>query len=726
MREDRILLGARPVVAGDAIMAIPASDVDDRVNLRDLVALLRRRLRLIAMVMATVLGVTLVLLSQATPQYKATALLLVDPNGKDLLQPANGTVFAASISPTGVEIEVEIIRSDAVLLDLIAAKDLVNLGEYGPTQSRLDRLKQAVGLRVGQLSGAALLNETLGRVRASVEARRRGLTDLIALSFSSQDPDRAAELVNALAARYIAFQVRAKSQSFIEATQVLESQLTTAQNRLAASDDALTRYLDQNLGALEREADSQAVSALQVQLANAETAQREADRRARAAETALRDRDWDALLRSLETDAVRALLRQRESFARRLGVAGLEANEAFDLRAGLDRIERELTREGAAALATARGALAKQTRARDRLRAALHEELLASDLTPETLSHLYRLQQEATIAQRQYDALLGRIRDLEAQALVQVADTRIVSPAIAPAEPSSPNVRLVLSLALVASLGVGVGLAFLNEYYVGGIHSASQLAHSTGARVGSVIPRIRKADGQASVADAVVDTPMSHYAESLRRLRASIDRTAQRSMPGGMVVMITSALPVEGKTATSLALARTYAMAGKRTLLIDADLRKPTLASHLGATPQTGLFEYLSGQDAGMSPEQCFDVDARAALGVIFGRDRSGAPTDVLFQSDRFRALLDDARESFDVIVVDTPPVIPVVDTRYIAGLVDITVLCVRAGETAQSAVRQALEQLADHSVTDEAVLAALTFQNEWHGGARQTGYYYS
>lgn len=724
MIEGRKNLGLGPYHAGDDPGALAGSLPDDRMSLRELFAILRRRWRLIVLSMGIVMGLAFLYLVQATPRYSATTLLLVDPIGKDLLHPDGGPTFAGSSSGTGVEIEVEILRSDAVLLDLIAAQALIDDPEFGPALSLIDKARLAVGLAVSEPSGADLVNATLARVRKAVEARRRGLTDLIGLSFTSRDPKRAADLANALAARYIALQVAAKSQSFLDATRVLEGQLDAAQAALTQSDAALARYVDDNLDRLVSESDAPGVGLLQARLARASEARLSAQQAAETAGLALQTRDWSALVDALNTDALRALERQRDSLKRRLGGLAAGSDEGVDLRAGLARIEDRIAAEGAAALAGLRADVSDYTRSMDLLREDLRQELLTGDLSPETLSQLYGLQREATIAQRQYDTLLGRIRDLEAQALVQVADTRVVSPAIAPSGPSYPNTKLVLALALVGALGTGVGLALMNEFHIGGIHSGDQLANSTGMKVGAVVPEVALRQGQLSVADTVIDAPLSQFAESLRRLRASIDGSVPRPTLSGLVIMVSSALPVEGKSVTSLALARTYAGAGKRTLLIDADMRKPTIHQHLGVEPSEGLFEYLSGTKAEVTAEDCYDLDPRAPLGVIFGRDRSGAPTDVLLQSARFRALVEDARQSFDVVVIDTPPMLPLVDAQYIAPMADCTVLCTRAGETGQADVRQALEQLTDHAAADAAVVAALTFGRPHAGSYSRSGYY--
>ncbi len=697
------------------------------IDLREMVSILRRRYRLIVLTVAIVLGVAFLYLAQATALYTSTTLILVDPAQKNLLSPELDGSVNASMASSLIESEVEILRSDSVLLAVIEAADLTRDAEFGPTLSLLDKFKQAVGIgaRGSEAQGALLLNQTLSRLRDAVDVRRRGMTNLIALSVTAEDPERAASLANVVAATYIRLQVEAKSQSFLDARDVLEAQLAAAQRALAGSDAALATYIDDNLARLERESGSDAVAALRARLERANASRLAAKVTADDAASALAERDWSALADRLGNEALAALEGQRANLAARLGQTAEGSDAAVDLRAGLKEIEAQLAREGEAAVASLRDEVMGLSSTGDQLRDDIRRELLSGDLSAETLSEIYGLQQEATIAQRQYDTLLTRMRDLEAQALVQVADSRVVSQAIAPSGASFPNTRMILALALVASLGLGVGLAFVSEYYVGGIHSANQLANVIPAKVASVLPKATQSVEQLGVADIIIDAPMSQYSESLRRLRANIDRFSPADAEGSRMVMVTSAIPAEGKSVTALALARTYAAAGKRTLLIDADMRKPTQNKLLGVTPASGLFEYLmqSGEDPHAA--DCYDVDPRSRVGVIFGRQRPDAPTDQPIQSEAFRRLIEDARHSFEVIVIDTPPLIPVVDARYVAAMADAVVMCVRAGETSQTDVRAAHEQLVDHAAPTTAILSVLTFQTAADHGYKYSGYYY-
>lgn len=699
--------------------------IEGQINILELALVLRRRIRLVILSIAVVFGLALLYLVGTTPLFTARTLLLVDPAQKNLLQSDQSGSLNPGIASSIIESEVEILRSDTVLIEAVRGANLMSDSEFGVRVSFLEKAGQAVGLATfEEADPETLVKQTLGRVRSAVSARRKGLTNLIELSFTSEDPKRAAELANLIAETYIDLQIRAKSRNFLDARDVLTSQLSAAQDALTRSDRALTAYLDENLGELSQIAGSASVKALQRRLDALNAERLSAQVGAEAAENALAAQNWEELTSQLQSDALSALESERRTLLDRLGQTETDSVAALDLRAELAKIDERLQREGGLALSGMRDEITRIDASSSELRGQIRSELLTGSLPPETLSAIYALQREAAIAQTQYDTLLSRIRELEAQSATQISDTRIVSPASVPLHASSPNAKLVLALALIGSLGIGVGLSLLGEFYFGGINSANQLKNVIPTRLGSVIPKEVVKPNQLSPADIVLDAKMSRYAESLRRLRANIDSHSPIGDGNCRLIMVTSALPAEGKSVMALSLARTYSESGKAVLLIDADLRKPSIHTLLGFSTPSGLFEYLVSESEEGESIECYDFDPRAPVGVIFGRQGSGVPTDLLLQTETFRNLISDTRDRFDVIIVDTPPLIPVVDTRYIAPLADCAIFCVRTGETGQAEARNAFEQLAEYTRKDTPVLTALTNHPGYESGYRQTDYY--
>lgn len=688
------------------------------VGLRTIVDLLRRQMRLIVLTLVIALGVALAYLVTVAPTYTAQTLIMFDPVRTNLLD-AEQSYSSAQTDNSRIESEVEILRAPSTALAVVEQANLISDPEFGPRIGLRDRVLSAIGLGDDRVeSGDALLNALIIEFQEATRINRRGLTYLIAVEVTAEDPERAARLANTIAEVYIDAQVQAKVASSLRARDVLQAQIEAARDGLAASDLALDGFIETNLAELEAEGGSPELARLRDELEALRGSQLSAQVTADAAAAALEQEDFASLAARLGDAALANLAQERDQLARQLGQIASGTQAEVDLRAALAALEGDIEDRAAAQIGNLRSELTVLDAQVVDFRSDLRAELLQSDLSSESVAQIFELQQEASIARRQYQNLLSRVRDLEIQASLQVADSRVVSPALAPHEPSAPNVALILAAALMAGLGFGTGFAFLNEYYVGGVTSVAQLAALVPATVGASIPlETDKIGARRSFADRVTTQPLSLYAEAIRRLRASLDESwRKRGLIGraqdpaapqeGRLVMITSAVPAEGKTTLALALARTYAVSGKKTLLIDADLRQPSVHTQVGTQPEFGLIDYLKDPDALIeyleNPDhtevdsEFYTQDGETGLSLLLGAKPADVPTDQLLSSSIFEYVLDQARQRFDIVVIDTSPLLPVVDARYVAHFADAVVMPVRCAATSQTDLRSAYRALAE------------------------------
>jgi capsular exopolysaccharide synthesis family protein len=593
---------------------------DSEIDIRGILGFLRRRLRLIALTFVVVVGAAGIVAFTLTPIYSAAALILVDPSRKNLLQPETQT-SAASADNARVDSEVEILRSDSVLLKVIAAQDLISSEEFGDSVDWRTRLMNLLRLGQARQPGEAdTLNATLDRLRDAVSVQRRGATYLIAVQARAEEPETAARLANAIAEAYIEDQIAAKIESTLVSRDILQSRIFEARDAIAASEGALDAFLQTH--------------------------------------------------RQPTAGAHREVIEPR--------LPGLEETDStpLDLR-------------------------------RDTLGSA----------PAEALAELYALRQDAEIARSQYQQLLSRAQDLEAQANLQIADSRIVSPALAPQLPSFPNKTLILALAALGALGLGVALAFLYENLIGGFTTEEQMESVLRFRVASAVPRTRP-QPEGGPCDLMVSSPLSAFAEAIRRIRTVVDQQARAGAApageGGRVIMLSSTVPGEGKSTLSLALARSYALSGRRTLLVDCDLRKPSIHRQLGIEPSHGLHDYLrpSGSEP-MSLGSVVSKDQLTEATVILGARKSDVPTDQLLAGAAFGKLIEAARSSFEIIVLDTPPIDPIVDALYVAPFADSIVFVTKWASTAQSDTRKAIEILTEAKRPETPIVTALNQQHE-------------
>lgn len=686
-------------------------------DLKEILALLHRQIRLIGVTLVLILSLALLYVMSVTPVYQATALVLVDPAQKNLLlERVESSNTSAASDSARVESEVEILRADATLLAMIEAEGLIADPDFGPRLGLRDKLREVLGIAPREADGARLVAGVLQQVRQSMTVRRRGLTHLVAVSVRSTSPGRAADLANALAETYIARQIAVKVDMALAGRDVLQSRIDGARDAVARSEDALDAFIDGNLAVLEAESGRPAVAALRRRMEREDAGRLASEVRMRQAEAARRAQDWAAVSERLGDAALAELSRQREALQAELGQAA--GAQAVDLRTALAEIEEGLNDRADSAINALRVEIGQAEAGADDSRRQLREELLRGEVSSATLATVYELQQEAAIARQQYQTLLQRLRELEAQAAVQIADSRIVSPAMAPLYASFPNKRQVMAVALVMGLGMGVGLAFLNEFYVGGVTSTQQLRNILQLPVAAGVPVV---PGAAPVADSVINAPLSPYSEAIRRIRASVDQ-APAVRPGGKIILITSSIPDEGKSTTAVALARTYAMAGKTVLLIDSDLRKPAVHRLLGLVPEIGFLDYLRNPTDATATFCIRDPLSDAE--VILGAGRAERPTDQSLASATFARLLEEARQAFDVVILDSPPLVPVVDTRYIAPHADAVLLVVRHGVTSQGDIRQSVSQLQEVMRPGAQLATILNHEATQPGSYRYRGYY--
>lgn len=708
---------------------------ENEVSLRDLIGILRRQSRLIWASLILFFGAALIYAITAQPLYRAETLILVNPIEQNVLNPTQQAALGNSLLNARVESEVEILESPTIALAVVRDAGLIADPEFGPSLSTTDKIREAVGLGGGEEpSGEEILQGVVDRFMKARSVSRRGLTFVISVAVETGDPVRSAELSNALAQSYIAHQVDSKVANSLAARDVLQGQIIVAQQKLAASEEELNRFISQNLERLESEAQSDALSALRGKLEGFQAERQKGSMVGTLASRALESQDWQALATQLQDDALTRLAEERLAFESRLRNAELDSELETELRKALGELETSLDARASAGIEELQVRVAGLDAQISQTQEEIRSALFRSDVSSQTLAEVFALQQSAELSRQQVQALLGRLTDLEAQAAVQVADSRIVSEAMPPQGASFPNLKLILAMSVVLGLAVGGGLAFTGEYYVGGVASASQLSNVVGTPVAGEFPLQDEEKGQLSVADNIVNKPVSAYAESLRHVVATISQRMHAkgrddlADPGqgkadarATVVLVTSSVPSEGKTTSALSLARTYAESGQRTLLIDADLRKPSVAEQLGKSTKAGLAKHLrKNKEANLTPAFISD-DPMTDLDVVLGGQHSTMPTDHLLASTQFGRILERLRSQYDIIIIDSPPVVPVVDARYVVPLADVILLVARYHSTSQGDIRHSMSLIRGAAQPDAEIFAIL---NQKDMGHENRGYY--
>lgn len=333
---------------------------------------------------------------------------------------------------------------------------------------------------------------------------------------------------------------------------------------------------------------------------------------------------------------------------------------------------------------------------------------------------LDELDREAKSNKLIFDTFLQTYKRSDEQEDLQEAGVRVLSYAVAPSRATYPDKMLLLSLASALSLFLGLGMAFLLEKLDNTFRSASQLERVGHFPCFALIPEVDQLkDGPT--ADFVISKPSSTAAESVRTLRTVLNlRSDKDKRP--RVVTITSSLPGEGKSTLSGWLARLAAKSGERVILIDADLRRPSIHRNFGASNEISLVEYLTGKK---TLKEAIQKDSASGLHILYGKSVPNSALD-LITSQKMSDMVEALREAYDLVIIDSPACLAVSDARVLARMSDRTLYAVAWDKTPREIVVGGVKQFSDMGYGPLAfVLTNVNVHRHVRYGYGDTVYYY-
>ncbi|MCW5713933.1 MAG: AAA family ATPase [Bauldia sp.] len=669
-------------------------------DIRSLLGLVRRQKWSILATIILGVGIGAIYVSQVQRQYTAQALLVVDTRDSEMLGIANGLNDTLGVA-AAVATELVIIKSSSVLLRAAAALDLPSSPVFQQQPSRIDNILSMVGLG-GDAETAQPAQSWSDLTPAQqrgwgnalgghVSAGQRAGTNVLTISVTTPVPQESARWANAVAYAYLEEQILSKTSTRDRATQFLRGRVDSLAvdvgNIQGQIDDFIMQAIDR-AGTPEARA---RLADLRNQLSLLDTQAANLD----AIRTAMANGDLAALT-ALVATANPDLVQQRDALSQQLAVA-TTAQQQADIQRNLAALNDQIREAARARAANLEVQLAAQEDNIGALRADLNNDIatqtnaLPNDITVD----LFTLQQDATTTQALYSSYLSRLRQAEQEGGLELPDSRIIAEASTPGGPSYPSVRQTLLMAFLLSAAAGIGIALLRENLIGGIASIEHLEQVTGMRVVASVPKHRARKNEEPDW-AVVDQPLSSFTETIRRARIGIESIVPDQQ---LRLVVTSSAPGEGKTTVALAIARSFAKSGKSTILIDADLRHPSVHKHVDRPVEVGLIDYLLRGRAAETAHLFMMEEEATGLNLVLGSEASSVATDSLILSQRFASVIDYASKEFEVVIIDSPPVGLVVDPQLIAReYATVALYIVKADSTSQRAVKAAFRDLAMHA----------------------------
>jgi capsular exopolysaccharide synthesis family protein len=545
--------------------------------------------------------------------------------------------------------------------------------------------------------------QVINKLEKRREVKRVGLTYILQISVTSASPAQAARLANSFAELYLTSQLENKYDTIARANEWLAHRLDVLRQEVQTKERAVEVYRAQNglLSASGSTLTEQAISNLNLQMVTAKADLAEREARLRSIESALaRGANADTAAEALGSLVIANLREKQADIARRkaeisakYGPRHPEVKRVADEEADLEkRIDQEVSRIV--------GSLRNEVEiARNRVGSIQGSlGLQQTDLAANNVGavKLRELQRDADASRTLYEAFLTRSKQIAEQGGIEQPDARIISRATVPFNPSSPNPKLNLAFGLLIGLALGALVALMLEMMEQSLRTPEEVQERLSIPCLGSLPlldkRMRTIEQEIVPPESyVLHRPLSAFGEALRGVRASLffsspDRAVR-------VLAVTSALPDEGKTTTALALARISALAGSKTIVVDCDLRRRSATHALGLDVESGLTELLFGT---ARLEDVIQKDVGSGADILPLAQAEFTPRD-LFNSTAMRELINDLRARYEVVILDTAPVLPLADTRVLSPLADSVLMVARWGRTRRSAVRSAIDQLTAH-----------------------------
>jgi polysaccharide biosynthesis transport protein len=652
--------------------------------------------------------------------FTAFAKLMIDSRKVQLFQ-QQSVLGDSPPDPWSVDSQVEVLLSENVALAVIKDLRLTEDPEFvAPNDGLFSTIKGWVlnpfGSSEEQPSEFALTRAAIGRLQSHLIISRSGLTYIINIGFRSHSPQRAAQVANAVAEAYINDQLEAKYQATRRAGDWMRDRIKELRDQSTNAARAVVDFKEKNniVAAGGRLMNEQQLSELNTSLIQA---------RAQTAEAKAKLDRIDEILRSnvevpdatvtdsLRNEVINKLRSQYLDYSRKEAEYSAKYGSSHlavaNLRSQMREIRKVIFDELGRIAQTYRSDYEIAKAREESISKSLTDLVSVSQTANQAQVSLRDLESSAQTYRALHDNFLQRYMESVQQQSFPITEARLITTATPPLWPSNPRIKLILVVAAAGGVIVGAGLGLLREIADRVFRTSDQVASILHTDCIAMLPKVK---GQVtsrsrqprtdygglkhriikrdqSLFWAVIDSPLSRFAESIRAIKIAAD--LHRSVKGGKVLAFTASLPNEGKSTTAVALAQSIASVGGRVLLLDADLRNPGLSRKLIPEARVGLLEVLANE-VKIEDALCVDPDTRLVFLPAVVNERMAHSSEVL-ACESTRILFERLRQAYDYIIVDLSPLAPVVDVRAMTHLVDSFVFVIEWGRTRIDVVEHAL-----------------------------------
>lgn len=717
-------------------------------SLSNIINTLWLRKRLLISVTLLISFLAVLAIYQLIPRYTATTQLLIGINSAKVVDIQE--VMTGSLNGDSAVIgEMEVIKSRELARKII---NNLHLDQYEEFNSALKKPGFFAQFQLKNLLPDSWL-EAMGMVdidarteEAIEEARLTNLTNsflskltvsqvkrsqVINVAFESENPTLASKVANEVADKYIVGQLQAKFDATKKATDWLNDQLGDLKQKLEVSERAVENYKKtHNLLEVSEGTglSQQQLSEVNSQLIIARAQRAEAEAKYQQVEAIARSgHDVDSVSEVLNSALISSLRGQEAEVQRKysemLVEYGARHPRMIQMQAELGDIKAKISLEVKKIAAGLRHSLDVNRAREGSLSGSLRQMEAKTTGNSQAEVELHALEREATANKALFETFLGRFKETASTQGIAQADARVISFAEIPLAASFPKKNLMLTVSILGALFFAVFLVFVLEMLSPGVRSPEQIQALFNMTTLGIVPKL--IDLTMPVHDYLLAKPQSALAEAMNTLRISLSLLNPDSET--KTIVVTSSVPGEGKSTLCSLLARHTAAAGKKVVLMDCDLRRPTISKIFNIDKDTkGLTDYLMDHELMIDDLLMNDPDTGMKI-LTRGHAAYINPSD-LFASKRMEGLVAHLRQQFDLVILDSAPIMAVPDTRILAGLADKTLFVLNWDSTPKKVVASALHILSKdgHNNVAGIVLQKVNIEQYGRYGYGDSGHYYA
>jgi succinoglycan biosynthesis transport protein ExoP len=678
-----------------------------------LIGFVRRQFPVVLWAVLLTIGLAAVYLFTTPPLYSAQAKLMIDTGKVQVLK--QSILSENPFSFPLIDTQIEILKSETFAQKILKSLHLTQDPEFtAPAKGPIAIARNLISSLF--IKSESDLTHPVQVFEDRLTVSRVGMTYVIEISFKSFDPGRAAQIANAVADGFIVDQLEAKYQTIRGATAWLQDRLNELQGQAAAAERAVIDYKTKNniVDTGGRLINEQELAQTQTALVQARAATAEAQARLDRVTQVLRDDTLDpkaaataTVTEALQNSIITQLRQQYLDLAQREAIFSSRYGDSHlavvNLRNRMQEIRHsivdELKRIAAAYKSDYDIAKARE----NSLEQTLATTVAGSQTANKAQIELRQLESAAQTYRALYDNFQQRYMDSVQQQSLPMTEARVITRALQSVK-YSPKSLLILAGATFGGLVLGLGLAMLREISDRVFRTGKQVEAQLGTECLAIVPLMKQGTKtvpvspkaaaasriiapDASLLRNVIDAPLSPFAESIRAVKVSLD--VSRATNPNKVIGITSSHPNEGKSTIAASLAQLTADGGARVILVDCDLRKPSLSHQLVPDASRGLIDVIANK-ASLDQVIWYDPSTRLSF-LPVGMKSHLIHTSEVLASDAMKDFFARLRESYEYVIVDLSPIAPVVDVRSATHLVDTFLFVIQWGKTKTDVAEHAL-----------------------------------